>query len=107
MPRIIRAVDFSAIEARVVAWLAGEQKALDAFRAYDAGTGPDPYEVAAAGIYALPIAKIDDKRRLTGKVAILALGYQGGPGAFNKMAKGYGLDISAVYDTVWEAATPF
>ena len=102
---VIRAVDFSAIEARVVAWLAGEIRKLEDFRAFDAGIGPDLYKVAAAGIYDVPIGEIDDKYRLTGKVSELALGFQGGPGAFNKMAKGYGLDIGAAFETMWESAS--
>lgn len=103
---IIRSVDFSGIEARVVAWLAGEHKALDVFLAYDAKTGPHPYNVTAAGLYNVPVESVSAAQRQVGKVASLALGYQGGPGAFAKMAKGYGLDIGEIFDTVREAATP-
>lgn len=71
MSNIIRAVDFSAIEARVTAWLAGEEKKLDVFRAYDAGHGKDPYCVTAEGIYGEPIDE-DDPRRQGGKVSDLA-----------------------------------
>lgn len=102
---IIRSVDFSGIEARVIAWLAGEGWKLDVFRAYDAGEGPHPYVTTAAGMYDVSIEDVDSSQRLVGKVAELACGYQGGPGAFAKMAKGYQLDIGAIEETVAEAAT--
>ncbi len=107
--REIRAVDFSAIEARVTAWLAGQERKLDVFRAHDAKQGPDPYIVAAAGIYSVAPTAIgkDDPRRQTGKVSELSLGFQGGAGALAKMAKNYALDLASVYDTVYAAATPF
>lgn len=107
--QVIRSVDFSAIEARVTAWLAGEERKLEVFRAYDAKQGPDPYIVAAAGIYSVSVPSIEknDPRRQTGKVAELALGFQGGAGAFAKMAKNYAMDLGTVYDTVYTAATPF
>ncbi len=80
------ACDFSAIEGRVLAWLAGEEKILNVFR----GDGKI-YEYTASQIYGVPINKItkDDPRRLIGKVATLALGYQGGVKAFQSMAKNY------------------
>lgn len=106
MPNILRDVDFSAIEARITAWLAGEEKTLDAFRAYDAGNGPDLYKVAASLIFNVQIEEVTDAQRQVGKCAILACGFGGGVGAFAKMAKTYGLDIGEAFDPVWSAATP-
>lgn len=101
--RIIRAADFASIEARMLAWLTGEETKLDVFRRYDAKQGPDPYCTSASAIFNEPVGK-NDPRRQTGKVAELALGYQGGPGAFAKMAKNYNLDIGQAYEPVWERA---
>jgi DNA polymerase len=97
--------DFSAIEGRVNAWLAGEQRVLDAFAAFDAGEGPDLYKVTAADIYGRPAKAITKPERQIGKVGFLALGYGGGPGAFAKMAKGYGLDIAVAHPSVMASAT--
>lgn len=101
--RILRSSDFSNIEGRGVAWLAGQEDKLDAFRAFDAGTGPDLYLVAASGIYNVPIKDAKPHRQI-GKVAELALGYQGGPRAFAKMAKGYGVRIAQLHGPIWEMA---
>ena len=81
--------DFSAIEARVVAWLAGEEKVLDVFR-----THGKIYEKAAAGIYHKDIKDVTKQERAIGKVAILALGFAGGVGAFQNMARIYGVMVS-------------
>lgn len=83
------ACDFSAIEARVLAWLAGEQKVLDTFAAKE-----DIYKAAAGGIYGKPSDQITKDERQIGKVAVLALGYGGGKGAFQAMANGYGVKVS-------------
>lgn len=96
--------DFSNIEGRGVAWLAGEDSKLERFRDFDAGTGPDIYLVAAAGIYNVPIADAKPYRQV-GKVAELALGYQGGPGAFAKMAAGYNVKVDKAFGPVWESAS--
>lgn len=100
------AADFSAIEGRVNAWLAGERETIAAFEAYDRGEGPDLYKVSAAAIYHKKPSDVTKPERQVGKVAFLALGYQGGPGAFAKMAKGYGLEIASARSTVIQAATP-
>lgn len=74
--------DFSAIEARVIAWLAGENWRLEVFR-----THGKIYEASASQMFKVPIEKITkgSPLRQRGKVAELALGYQGGPNALIKM----------------------
>ena len=83
------AADFSAIEARVLAWLAGEEKVLDIFR-----THGKIYEHAAAGIYHVPMDEVTKAQRQIGKVAVLALGYGGGVGAFQSMARNYNVKVA-------------
>lgn len=98
---VLRSSDFSNIEGRLVAWLAGQEDKLDVFRAYDSGDGPDPYLVTAGGIYNVAVNEAKPHRQI-GKVAELSLGYQGGPRAFAKMAKNYGVRIAKLYGPIWE-----
>lgn len=84
----IAVCDYSAIEARVLAWLAGQSDVLDAFR-----KGLDLYKVAASQIYGKPYEDITKLERAIGKVCVLALGYQGGIGAFSNMASIYGVEV--------------
>lgn len=72
--------DYSAIEARVLAWLAGEEWVLEVFR----GDGK-VYEATASRMFGVPIEQVDKALRAKGKVATLALGYQGGPAALERM----------------------
>lgn len=74
--------DFSAIEARVIAWLAGEQWRLDVFN-----THGKIYEASASAMFGVPIEEITkgSDLRQKGKVAELALGYQGAKGALMSM----------------------
>ena len=92
--------DSKQIEARVAPWLAGAEWKLEAFRRFDAKTGPDLYKIAAAGIYKISPDEIadDDPRRQIGKVSELSLGFQGGPTALQAMARGYGMKIPAWVD---------
>ena len=74
--------DFSAIEARVLAWLAGEQWRIDAFE-----RGDDIYCASASQMFGVPVVKhgINGELRQKGKVAELACGYGGGAGALISM----------------------
>ncbi len=99
--RVIVCADYANIEGRFNAWLAGEDWKLAAFRAYDAGTGPDLYKVTAAlilGIAPDQVTKV--QRNVLGKVPELALGYQGGAGAFADMGATYGIDMEDYFDAV-------
>jgi len=103
MRSVLRSSDFSNIEGRCAAWLAGQDDKLAAFRAYDEGAGPDLYLIQAAAIYNVPVAEARPYRQV-GKVAELALGYQGGPRAFAKMAKNRGVRIGQLFEGIWENA---
>jgi DNA polymerase len=85
--------DYSGIEARGNAWLWGEHWKLDAFRAYDAGTGPNVYKLAYAKLFSVPVESVTDDQQQVGKVIDLSSGYGGGVSAFVKMAKTYELDL--------------
>ena len=80
--RLFYVSDFSAIEARVIAWLAGEQWRLDLFKA-----GGDIYCGSASQMFGVPVEKhgVNGQLRQKGKIAELALGYGGSVGALKAM----------------------
>jgi DNA polymerase len=88
--------DYSQIEDRVNNWQGGQEEQLEAFRKYDAKTGPDPYRVTAGAIYGIDPLSIekDDPRRQVGKVARLACGFGGGRKAILKMAQIYNVKMT-------------
>ena len=99
--------DLSNIEGRTVAWLAGEQWKLRAFKDYDTilsdqldekgapkRKGHDLYKVGAAGILGIrPEDVTDDQRQVWGKVPELACAYGGSVGAFAAMGLVYGVSL--------------
>lgn len=101
--------DFSAIESRVIAWLAGEQWVNEVF-----ATHGKIYEATASQMFHVPIEKIvkgnpEYSLRQKGKVATLALGYQGGTAALIAMgALNMGLAEEELPDIVqrWRNANP-
>lgn len=98
--------DFSAIEARVIAWLAGEQWVLDVFR-----NGGDIYCATASQMFKKPVEKHGQNAELRqkGKIATLALGYGGGVSALEAMGgKRLGLTETEEKEIVnlWRKSNP-
>lgn len=98
--------DFSAIEARVIAWLAGEKWRLDVFNSHG-----KIYEASASQMFKVPIESIKkgDPLRQKGKISELALGYVGSIGALISMgAIKMGLDEDELQPlvTTWRNANP-
>ena len=100
---VLFAADYSAIEGRVLAWLAGEEKTLEQYR-----QKLDLYKIAASLIYGVAYDDVEDGQRSTGKVSELALGFGGGIGSYASMGKNYGLrarDFAALYPPMMDVST--
>jgi DNA polymerase len=95
------AADFSAIEARVLAWLAGQESTLSVFR-----QGLDVYKVAAVDTFGGLYDLVADYHRQVGKVEVLSMGFGGGVGALQKMAKSHKVKMEPAFDNLWERARP-
>ena len=98
--------DFSAIEARVIAWLAGEQWRLEVFR-----QGGDIYCASASQMFGVPVEKhgVNGHLRQKGKIAELALGYGGSVGALKAMGAlemGLQEDELPALVSAWRQANP-
>lgn len=98
--------DYSAIEARVLAWLAGEETTLVAFK-----NGEDLYCATASAMFGVPVEKhgANSELRQKGKIAVLACGYNGSVGALKAMgALKMGLsegELQPIVDA-WRQANP-
>jgi len=103
--KVLVVADYSAIEARGVAWASGQQWRLDVFK----GDGKI-YETSASRTLGIPIEKVGKRERGVGKVTELALGYQGGPGALERFGavERYGVERARLKPIVeaWRQASP-
>lgn len=98
--------DYSAIEARVLAWLAGEETTLAAFE-----NGEDLYCATASAMFGVPVEKhgANSELRQKGKIAVLACGYNGSVGALKAMDElkmGLSKDELQPIVDAWRAANP-
>lgn len=99
--------DFSAIEARVLAWLSGEKWRLDVFNSHG-----KIYEASAAAMFGVPIEDVTkgSPLRQKGKIAELALGYGGSVGALTSMGAlemGLTEEELPVLVSQWRSANPY
>jgi len=80
--------DSSQIEARTLAWLAGQDDLVEAF-----DRGEDVYKIMASSIYNVPVEEVTDAQRFVGKTTILGAGYGMGGVKFRMQLKTFGVDL--------------
>jgi DNA polymerase len=81
--------DYSAIEARVLAWVAGQSDLVETFR-----NGGDVYKDMASAIYSVNVESVTDKQRQVGKMAILGCGYGMGGKRFAEQCASMGINVA-------------
>jgi DNA polymerase I-like protein with 3'-5' exonuclease and polymerase domains len=82
--------DSSQIEARTLAWLAGQDDLVEAF-----DKGEDVYKIMASSIYDTPVGDVTDDQRFVGKTTILGCGYGMGSSKFQAQLKTFGVELDA------------
>ena len=94
--------DSSQIEARTLAWLAGQQDLVEFFDKNNAEVAAgvekkdmqfDPYKIMASQIYGVAVGDVTDDQRFVGKTTILGAGYGMGPAKFQAQLKTFGVDM--------------
>lgn len=80
--------DSSQIEARTLAWLAGQWDLVEAF-----DRGEDVYKIMASAIYDVPVDEVTETQRFVGKTTILGAGYGMGPARFQEQLKAFGVQL--------------
>ena len=108
---VLIGADFSSIESRVLAWIAGEEWKLDSYRRFDATRNPhdEPYCITACKIFRVPDGSFtkDSPERNVGKTCDLAFGYMGGLGAWRKFEPDRFTDDEVeTFKKEWRAAHP-
>lgn len=79
--------DSSQIEARTLAWLAGQNDLVAAF-----DQGEDVYKIMASSIYGVPVEEVTDSQRFVGKTTVLGAGYSMGASKFQAQLKSFKVD---------------
>jgi DNA polymerase len=107
---VLIGADFSAVESRVLAWLAADKKKIATYRAFDESGNPElePYCVTASKILGRTVTPADEEGRAIGKTADLALGFGGSVGAWRKLAPNDTRSDEEIKANVssWRAAHP-
>jgi len=95
-------LDFASIEARILAWMAGEQSVLDLY-----AQDEDYYIAMAAKVFGIPEATVDSTQRSIGKVLVLGCGYGLGGARLDDYASAYGLNLAALGLDAYELVEQF
>lgn len=101
--------DYSGVEARIVAWLAGQEDALERFRAYDRAPKEekkllDPYRIMASEVYNIPVSEVQDfPHRFVGKGLVLGAGFMLSPSGYRRQCldqAGYDLPVGQEHHAI-------
>lgn len=85
--------DYSNIESRILAWIAGEEWKLAVYREIDGGAKLDTYKILFSQFFGTPVELVNETERQSGKVCDLSFGFHGGVGALVTMSASYQMDL--------------